>query len=329
MTSMTSPSDTIRLRSRLSIADPGFSGPTTAGRGPTDTAELDRTLFPGNDAGHVVGDVIVEDIGDDLDLADHLALIDDAGTLDEALLYAELDLDTDHDGTGLQVIERPGGGTGRLDPAAITAPSTWTRATVRAFDITVATVALVVLAPLMALVAIAVMVDSPGPIVYGSTRVGHNRPTFRAWKFRSMHTDAETDLDTILAHDAAARKEYETYHKLHNDPRLTRVGAVIRQTSLDELPQLINILLGQMSVVGPRPKLPKDAAAYGDTLDAVLTVRPGLTGLWQVSGRNLLPMSDRVVLDLEYVATRSLIGDTVICARTFLQLWRPGKHGAC
>lgn len=320
MTSMTSPSDTIRLRSRLSIADPAFSDPTIADRGPADTAELDRTLFPRHTAR--------PEIDDDLDLADHLALIDDAGTLDEALLYAELDLDDADDRTGLDIIRPPGAGTGRLDPATIETPSAWTRATVRLFDIAVATVALVILAPLMALVAIAVMVDSPGPIVYGSTRVGHNRPTFRAWKFRSMHTDAETDLNVILANDAAAREEYETYHKLHNDPRLTRVGAVIRQTSLDELPQLINILLGQMSVVGPRPKLPKDAAAYGDTLDAVLTVRPGLTGLWQVSGRNLLPMSDRVVLDLEYVANRTLIGDMVICARTFLQLWRPGKHGA-
>lgn len=322
MTSMTSPSDTIRLRSRLSIADPAFSDRARPGRKLSDTAELDRTLFPGSSARTALDDDL--DLADDL--VDHLALIDDAGSLDEIFLANDLDLD--EGGGPIETIERPGTNSANLDPDTIATPSAWTRATVRLFDVMVASIALVILAPLMVLVAIAVMVDSPGPIVYGSTRVGHNKPTFRAWKFRSMHTDAETDLDTILAYDPAARKEYETFHKLHNDPRLTRVGTVIRQTSLDELPQLVNILLGQMSVVGPRPKLTRDADAYGDALDAVLSVRPGLTGLWQVSGRNLLPMSDRVVLDLEYVANRTLIGDMVICARTFLQLWRPGKHGA-
>ncbi len=294
MTSMTSPSDTIKLRSRLSAADLGLS----------DTADFDRTIFT-----------------DALDRADH---VDRLEILDELGFVGDLELADDlRHLDELDVIDPP-------TPASsvIGEPNRASRFAVRAFDLTVAIVGLVVLAPLMAIVAIAVMIDSPGPIVYGSTRVGHNRPTFRAWKFRSMRTDAETDLNVILANDAAARQEYETYHKLHNDPRLTRVGAVIRQTSLDELPQLINILCGQMSVVGPRPKLPKDASAYGDTLPAVLSVKPGLTGLWQVSGRNLLPMSDRVVLDLDYVANRTLVGDIVICARTFIQLWRPGKHGA-
>ncbi|MEL6981271.1 MAG: sugar transferase [Actinomycetota bacterium] len=282
----------------------------------SDTAELDHTLFPRTSRP-----------SDDPGLADRLAMIDDAGTLDEAVLYPGLERAEADDYDDVEVIGRPG--AGHIDPASIQVPSLLTQAGVRLFDLTVAIVGLIVLAPLMVIVAIAVMVDSPGPIVYGSTRVGHNRPTFRAWKFRSMHTDAETDLQMILAHDPAARLEYETYHKLHHDPRLTRVGNVIRQTSLDELPQLVNILLGQMSVVGPRPKLANDAETYGDALEAVLTVKPGLTGLWQVSGRNLLPMGDRVTLDLDYVANRSLVGDIVICIRTFLQLWRPGKHGAC
>lgn len=300
MTSMTSPSDTIKLRSRLSAADLGLS----------DTADFDRSVF--TDALERTDRIDRLEILDELGFVDDLELLDDLEPADTPELQGDLDL-----------IEPP-----TSTPGPITGPSRTTRAVVRAFDLTVAIVGLLLLAPLMAIVAIAVMIDSPGPIVYGSTRVGHNRPTFRAWKFRSMHTDAETDLNAILANNAAARQEYETYHKLHNDPRLTRVGSLIRQTSLDELPQLINILLGQMSVVGPRPKLPKDATAYGDTLPVVLSVKPGLTGLWQVSGRNLLPMSDRVVLDLDYVANRTLIGDIVICARTFIQLWRPGKHGA-
>ncbi len=295
MTSMTSPSDTIKLRSRLSAADLGLS----------DTADFDRTIFT--------------EALDRADRIDHLEILDELGFVDDLELVDDLRLED------LDVIEPPGPGSASGPSAE---PSRASRAVVRLFDLTVAIIGLIVLAPLMAVVAIAVMIDSPGPIVYGSTRVGHNRPTFRAWKFRSMHTDAETDLDIILANNALARQEYETYHKLHNDPRLTRVGSLIRQTSLDELPQLVNILLGQMSVVGPRPKLLKDAAAYGDTLPAVLSVKPGLTGLWQVSGRNLLPMSDRVVLDLDYVANRTLVGDIVICTRTFIQLWRPGKHGA-
>lgn len=207
-------------------------------------------------------------------------------------------------------------------------PTRVQRVSVRAFDLTVAVVGLIILMPLMILVAIAVVIDSPGPILYGSPRVGHRRPSFRAWKFRSMRPRAELELDDLLANDAEARHEYETYHKLRNDPRLTRVGSIIRQTSLDELPQLFNILLGDMSVVGPRPKLAKDAEAYGPALDAVLTVRPGLTGLWQVSGRNRLPMAERVMLDLDYVEHRTIRGDIGICLRTFTQLWRPQKHGA-
>ena len=210
----------------------------------------------------------------------------------------------------------------------IPGPSRAQRAVTRTFDLAVAVLGLIVLAPLIVLVAIAVAIDSPGPILYGSPRVGHRKPTFRAWKFRSMRPDADETLEGLLADDAEARREYQRYHKLRNDPRLTRVGAVIRQTSLDELPQLFNILIGEMSVVGPRPKLAQDAEAYGPALDAVLMVKPGLTGLWQVSGRNRLPVEQRVALDIEYITTRSFREDLRICLRTFVQLWQPGRHGA-
>lgn len=236
-------------------------------------------------------------------------------TVDLPLLVAEDEAERQHgsrDGIEL-VVPRPG-------PVQ--------RLTVRTFDVVVALIGLVVLAPLMLLVAVAVMLDSPGPILYGSERIGHAKPTFRAWKFRSMRPDADDVLGEILAGDDDAWTEYETYHKLRHDPRLTRVGSVIRQTSLDELPQLFNILIGQMSVVGPRPKLAKDAESYGDALAPVLAVRPGLTGLWQISGRSDLPMAERVALDLRYVTTRTLRGDLAICVRTFIQLWQPGRNGA-
>ncbi|MGI9597030.1 MAG: sugar transferase [Acidimicrobiales bacterium] len=202
------------------------------------------------------------------------------------------------------------------------------RAAVRAFDVAVATVAIIVLTPLMLAVAIAVKLDSPGPLIYGSPRLGPGGRVFKAWKFRSMYTDAEARLADILRSDQRLREEYHHFHKLRHDPRLTPLGFIIRRTSLDELPQLFNILCGEMSVVGPRPNLLSERAVFGPMLDTVLLVKPGLTGLWQISGRNRLPISERVVLDLEYVRTRTLAGDVRICLKTFVQLWRPAKHGA-
>ncbi|MEM7274132.1 MAG: sugar transferase [Actinomycetota bacterium] len=215
-----------------------------------------------------------------------------------------------------------------LHPVLIDPPPLSTRLAVRTFDLVVAVTALVLLAPVMVAVAVAVKLDSPGPVLYGSPRLGHRKPRFNAWKFRSMMPDADAALERLLATDPEAAREYRIYHKLKDDPRLTRVGRVIRQTSLDELPQLINILRGEMSIVGPRPKALHEGEAYGPFLELILQIRPGLTGLWQVSGRNRLPVKDRVILDVEYARNRSLGLDVLICVRTFLQLWRPGKHGA-
>jgi exopolysaccharide production protein ExoY len=207
-------------------------------------------------------------------------------------------------------------------------PTLAPRFLVRAFDLTVAVTGLIVLAPVMLVLAVLVKAESRGPVLYGSTRVGYRKPLFKAWKFRSMRPDADAVLDELLASDEEARAEYELYHKLRNDPRLTRLGSFIRRTSLDELPQLFNILVGEMSVVGPRPKSLVDAEVFGPALDLVLQVKPGLTGLWQVSGRNQVPIQDRVALDVEYALTRTITGDLRICARTLVQLWRPGRHGA-
>ncbi len=234
----------------------------------------------------------------------------------------------------LQPVLEPVGPAGpwpRLRPAAantLADRDRWSLLSVRAFDVVVSLVGLVVLFPMMLAVAIAIKLDSPGPVLYGSPRIGQRRTMFRAWKFRSMWTGADAELPALLARDPAARREFETFHKLRRDPRLTPVGAVIRRTSLDELPQLFNVLIGEMSIVGPRPKLLRDAEVFGPALVDVLRVKPGLTGLWQVSGRNRLPIRDQIALDLQYARTRSLAGDLRICAKTLVQIWNPGKHGA-
>ncbi len=216
----------------------------------------------------------------------------------------------------------------RPEPIRAVRPYLSTRIAVRSLDLGVSVVGLLLLWPLMAALALAVKLDSPGPVFFGSPRLGNTKSTFTAWKFRSMHQDADQQLRALLTSDPAARREYQRFHKLKDDPRLTRVGSFIRRTSLDELPQLVNILMGEMSVVGPRPNLVSEGELFGPALPVVLQVRPGLTGLWQVSGRNRLSVQERVALDLEYAKNRTLGGDLVICGRTFLQLWQPSKHGA-
>lgn len=215
-----------------------------------------------------------------------------------------------------------------LYPVKAVRPYLSARIAVRTLDLTVSILALLVLWPLMAAIAIAVKIESTGPVFYGSPRLGHKTATFTAWKFRSMRPDADAHLQAVLESNPAAKREYLQYHKLKDDPRLTGIGKLIRRTSLDELPQLINILMGEMSVVGPRPNLIDEADLFGQALPVVLQVRPGLTGLWQVSGRNRLPVQERVILDLDYARNRTLGGDLAICGRTFIQLWRPSKHGA-
>lgn len=202
------------------------------------------------------------------------------------------------------------------------------RAAIRCFDVAVAGATLAVASPLLAAIALMVKLTSKGPVLYGSERLASDKPTFTAWKFRSMHQNADDRLAELLATDREARSEYELHRKLADDPRLTRFGRILRITSLDELPQLINILKGEMSVVGPRPKLINERAFYGDKLPTVLSAKPGLTGLWQISGRSKLTMDQRVALDVQYVQEQSFRGDLKICAVTAAQLLRPRRHGA-
>jgi exopolysaccharide biosynthesis polyprenyl glycosylphosphotransferase len=189
----------------------------------------------------------------------------------------------------------------------------------RALDIAAACVALVVLMPLMMLVALLVRLDSPGPVLFRQERVGRGARPFSMLKFRSMVEGAEDDLAGLLDGDEGAGVLF----KMRDDPRITPIGAVLRKYSLDELPQLWNILRGEMSLVGPRPPLAREVAGYEDHVHRRLYIKPGLTGMWQVNGRSDLDWDESVRLDLYYVENWSLTGDLVILWRTVKVLLRP------
>ncbi len=186
----------------------------------------------------------------------------------------------------------------------------------RALDLFLALLALALALPLLLLVAAAVRLDSPGPVLFRQERLGRGGRPFRLLKFRTMRPGAEMELPLLLQDDPARRLSWEQFGKLWQDPRLTRSGRFLRRFSLDELPQLVNVLRGEMSLVGPRPILPSQREAYGPAFEAYRRVRPGLTGLWQVQGRNLTSFAERARLDALYLERRSLRGDLIILLRT-------------
>lgn len=186
----------------------------------------------------------------------------------------------------------------------------------RLLDIAAAAMLLGLLAPLLLLTALAVRLETAGPALFRQRRCGAGEGTFSALKFRTMHVDAEARLDRLLAADPVLRGEYLRHHKLHDDPRVTRVGRLLRRTSLDELPQLWNVLAGDMSLVGPRPYMPHELEAHPGARAAIARVKPGITGLWQVSGRHRTTFEDRIRLDLAYVEGRSFRQDMAILRRT-------------
>ncbi len=188
--------------------------------------------------------------------------------------------------------------------------------TKRVLDVLAAAVGLILGAPLLLLVAGLIRLDTGGPVLYWQRRVGRGGRTFWMVKFRTMRVGAEGDLEPMLEGDPDARATWEQWQKLYQDPRLTRTGRWLRRTSLDELPQLWNVLKGEMSLVGPRPILPFQRAAYGQALANYSQALPGMTGLWQVSGRNRLSFAERVALDRRYVQERSLRLDLWILLRT-------------
>ena len=184
------------------------------------------------------------------------------------------------------------------------------------FDKLFAAFALFTLAPLMAAIALATRIGDPGPVFYRQTRIGQHGKTFDCLKFRSMRVDSAEVLAELLDNDPAARAEWLRDQKLTNDPRIHPVGAFLRKTSLDELPQFWNVLKGDMSIVGPRPIIDEEAERYGPFFADYCAVRPGITGAWQVGGRNLTSYDHRVALDVDYVRNATLFDDLRIVLRT-------------
>lgn len=186
----------------------------------------------------------------------------------------------------------------------------------RLFDIAAASAGLILLSPLFLVVACIMRMQDGGSIFYGQWRMGYGGRPFRCWKFRSMVLDADKRLFEHLRDNPEAASEWRATQKLKMDPRVTPLGAMLRKTSLDELPQLLNILLGEMSVVGPRPVVHDELTRFGASMRHYVRCRPGLTGLWQVSGRSQTTYQKRVELDRRYVATWSLMKDFGIILRT-------------
>ena len=188
--------------------------------------------------------------------------------------------------------------------------------TKRAFDVCAASALLLVALPAMFFIALIMFSTDRGPILFGHTRVGLNGRPFRCLKFRSMVVDSQEALRRHLEKFPQARAEWEATQKLRDDPRITRLGRFLRITSLDELPQLFNVIRGEMSLVGPRPIVEDEVRRYADKIEHYAAVRPGITGLWQVSGRSDVDYDQRVQLDCRYVREWSFAGDILILLKT-------------
>jgi len=205
----------------------------------------------------------------------------------------------------------------------------------RIFDIAFSAFFLIAFFPLYVFLFFLVKMTSKGPAFYKGLRMGQNGQLIWCWKFRSMIPSADHELKSLLENDPSLKTEWETYHKLENDPRLTKIGRFLRKTSLDELPQFWNVLKGDLSVVGPRPidiRKPEKAreeiqAKYQNRTDKILTVRPGITCLWQLKGRNDLSLEERAAFEEEYVNTQSFWLDLkIICKTVYILLFPKGAY---
>lgn len=182
----------------------------------------------------------------------------------------------------------------------------------RTFDIAAALFGLIVLSPVFLFTALAIRLDSKGPVFFAQNRLGYKGRYFKMYKFRSMVVNAEQLLKQLESKNEVSGHMF----KMRNDPRITRVGRVIRKTSIDELPQLLNVIKGDMSLVGPRPPLPREVNQYDKWQDLRLSVRPGITGLWQISGRNDIGFEEMINLDLKYIRERCFFYDLKIILKT-------------
>ena len=186
-----------------------------------------------------------------------------------------------------------------------------------AFDYILTLVGAVFISPLLVYIAYRIKKEDPGPVFFAHTRIGKDGKPFPCYKFRSMVVNSQEMLQKYLVKNPAAREEWERDFKLKDDPRVTPIGKFLRSTSLDELPQIFNVLGGEMSWVGPRPVIQEELDKYyGETAKLYCTVKPGITGLWQVSGRSDIGYDERVALDATYIKYRSMWGDIVILWKT-------------
>jgi exopolysaccharide biosynthesis polyprenyl glycosylphosphotransferase len=209
----------------------------------------------------------------------------------------------------------------------------WGRVVKRIFDIAGALLIAAIFSPIVIVVCLAIAITSPGPLFYKNIRIGKHRSTIGVWKFRTMHYqyctgpgyDGDAAFAELLRKNPELDAEYKQYRKLKKDPRVSGIGKFLRKTSLDELPQLFNVLKGDISLVGPRPILHEEAELFGEVGRILFTVRPGLTGLWQVSGRNNLSFDERVRLDARYIEHWSLWWDILICLRT-IRVFFPSRN---
>jgi lipopolysaccharide/colanic/teichoic acid biosynthesis glycosyltransferase len=198
----------------------------------------------------------------------------------------------------------------------------------RIFDILFSLAVLILFFPVYVLLAVLIAFSSSGPIFYAQERVGKNFKRFRCFKFRTMVVNADEVLLDMMQTSPHLRQEFESNFKLKYDPRITWIGRILRITSLDEFPQFWNVLMGDMSVVGPRPLVVEELHKYGSTIDTVLTIRPGITGLWQVSGRNDIPYPQRVRIDVYYANFRHFWMDLWIIIKTIGVVLFPKNNGA-
>lgn len=195
------------------------------------------------------------------------------------------------------------------------------------FDFVVTLVGAILISPLLLFIALWIYKDSPGPVIFKHMRIGKNGKPFPCYKFRSMCVDAKAKLEELLQNDPEVKEEWEHGFKLKNDPRVTKSGAFLRKTSLDELPQIFNVLKGEMSLVGPRPIIQEELERYGEYVGDYLMVKPGITGMWQVSGRSDIDYTERVLLDSWYVRNWSIWIDLVMLFKTVaVVLFRKGAY---
>ena len=208
------------------------------------------------------------------------------------------------------------------------ASKSWYKRQKRVADIVFSMILLSLLSPILAIIAVLIYIDSPGSITFSHKRVGRCKSLFMCLKFRTMVPNASERLESLLNSDEQLKEEFSRTHKLKNDPRITKIGKFLRKYSLDELPQLWNVIKGEMSLVGPRPIVNDEIKKYGDRFNTINNLRPGMTGLWQVSGRNNTTYAERVDYDYEYAMKGSIFLDLSILIKTAAVVVAPKDRGS-